>query len=623
MESLPPELLRMILTPSEHANRPLANRFSATAEVLPQPICPLYVRPTNPFWATHPSYVKLRLVSKTFNAIITPFVFAHLRTESTEASLTRLTSIAEDPHLRHFIKSYEYSFWRETFPPRLAQKYSYIISLPEEAREKGYQRLDSEEDAVRRRIEHYGRQLEFKDLESGHIEAIRKLPNLEKLTISVNPGSSTHLGDVPSRMVKWGPSLLQAFLKVLGERADQEKVKMIREFTVQGLTVDCLLFSPSTFMAGLRGFETLHTITMSVTIIPEPSLSILGRFLQNAKQLRHLTLSRHSDEGLDNFPDMHLRSLFSPARIDRSCQQREPSPPPVARWPHLTSLKLSEMVFTSALLLEFFAHHHRTLQSLELNNCFLKPGGIQQCPHHYHPPSSPTPEQEPDPTKETWQYVFRQLHGIFKRPLEHIHFSRLSAGKDTHAHLSNREAAAWAELLSGKRTDEPVKEESDGAWCAICNPHSESDLEDDGFWDLDDLSSDSDDHDDEDDDDGDIYPLYGMSGYDSWDDDESGSDSDDDEMLDQDMFAPPQLNGNAHGNGMSDHALQAMVQGAIVGLQQALEEGVDVEEAVTSAIRDLENTAELVAEAGGSSSLPGGSEGVVEDEEVSDFPPYW
>ncbi|KAF8536728.1 hypothetical protein BDD12DRAFT_807546 [Trichophaea hybrida] len=627
MESLPPELLRMILAPSEHANCLLANRFPATAEVLSHPICPLYVRPTNPFWATHPSYVKLRLVSKTFNAIITPFVFAHLRTESTEASLKRLAAIAEDPHLRHFIKSYEYSLWRETFPQGLAQEYSYIMSLPEEAREKGYQRLDSEEDAVRRRIEHYGRQLEFKDLESGHIEAIRKLPNLEKLAISVNPGSGTHLGEVPSRMVKWGPSLLQAFLRVLGERANQEKVKMIREFTVQGLTVDCLLFSPSTFMAGLRGFETLHTITMSITIIPEPSLSILGRFLQNAKQLRHLTLSRHSDEGLDNFPDMHLRSLFSPARIDRSCQQREPSPPLVARWPHLTSLKLSEMVFTSALLLEFFAHHHRTLQSLELNNCFLKPGGIQKCPHHSHPRSSP--EQEQDPTKETWQYVFRQLHGIFQRPLEHIHFSRLSARKDTHAHLSNREAAAWAELLTGKRTDEPVKEENDSAWCAICNPHSESDPEDDRFWDLDDLSSDSDDDDeddDEDDDDGDgyIYPLYGMSGYDSWDDDESGLDSDDDEMLDQDMFAPPQLNGNAHGNG-TDHALQAMVQGAIAGLQQALEEGVDVE-AVNSAIRDLENTAELVADAGGSSSLPGGSEGVVEEEEeeeVSDFLRYW
>jgi len=580
----------MILTPSQHADRRLPD-----SEAFSHSVCPLYMRPTNPFWATHPSYIKLRLVSSTFNAIVTPFVFAHLRTESTEASLTRLTAIAGDPHLRHYVKSYEYAFWRETFPPGLAQEYSYIMSLPEEAREKGYGRLDSG-NTVRRRIEHYGQQLEFTDLESGHINAIRKLPNLEKLAVSVCQGPGTHLGDVPSRMVKWGPTLLHAFLKVLGERAGQEKVKMIQEFKVEGLTVDCLLFPPSTFAAGLRGFEILHTINLSITIIPEPSLSILGRLLQNAKQLRNLTLSRHSDEGLDNFPDMHLRSLFSPPRLDRSCQQREPSPPPVARWPHLTSLKLSDMVFTSALLLEFFVHHHKTLRLLELNNCFLKPGGIQQCPHHYHPPSSPIRE-EPDTTKETWQYVFHQLHSMFERHLILTRFSHLSAGKDTHSHLSDREAAAWADLLTGKRTDEPVKEESDRVWCATCNPHSESGLEDDGFWDLTDVSSDSDDHDDdedEDEDDGDIYPLF--EGYDSWEDDESGSDTDNG-MGDQDSIFIPHQIGNPHV--AHDHVLQEMVQGAIEGLQQVLEQGVDVEEAVSAAIRELENAAGFVAEGSG------------------------
>ena len=73
-------------------------------------------RHTNQFYPTCNEYLRLRLVSKTFCAIVTPFAFESLRIESIETSMSRLTSIANDDFLKAMVKEYEFAFSQEQMP---------------------------------------------------------------------------------------------------------------------------------------------------------------------------------------------------------------------------------------------------------------------------------------------------------------------------------------------------------------------------------------------------------------------------------------------------------------------------------------------------------------------------
>lgn len=432
MESLPPELLRMILAPTDTQ--------------LP----------------TSPAYLSLRLVSKTFNAIISPFAFSRMRVPSKDCSLARLTSVAAAPHLGHYVRAYEYMFQRESFAHALIQEYSYIMSLPDDMRQAGYELLEKGPGSVvKRNVEHYGRQLGFTaSLDAGHLEALPKLPNLEKLTISIYKAvGAVTLADVPSRAVKWGPTLFHAFLKALGDRARQTHVQMIREFVVEGLAMECLIVPPPVFEAGLRGFETLHKIDISIAHCHETSLSVLGRLIQSSKALRGLSLAGFKSEYCFDPPDILMHSLFSPPQLDRSCRRRDPVPPPVACWPHLVSLKLYGMIFSAPLIVEFFAHH-KALQDLEITLCFLKVGGIRRCPLHNHSPLLDG-EDEHDHANEGWRYVFRQLHALLPNPLKLAVFGQLTTGTG-FMHFSDIEAIGWEKYLTGLAPGEPQEEEGIG-----------------------------------------------------------------------------------------------------------------------------------------------------------------
>ena len=431
MESLPPELLRMILAPTD---------------------------------ALRPTYLSLRLVSKTFNAITTPFAFRRLCVPSKDSSVARLTSVAAAPHLRHYVRAYEYTFQREHFSPRLIQGYTYIMSLPEHLRQAGYELLEEGPDSeVRRNVEHYGRQLAFTDLEVRHLEALPKLPNLERLTISMHPDSDTMtLADVPSRAVKWGSTLFHAYLKVLGDRARQTDVQMIRELVVEGLTMDCLIVPPPAFEAGLRGFETLHKVDISIAPCRESSLSILGRLIQSSKALRALSLAGFKSERCGDLADIHMHSLLSPPQLDRSCRQRDLVPPPVARWPHLVSLRLCGMMFSASLIVEFFAHH-RALEDLEITLCYLMEGGGRHCPFHNHTPPPLGDEDEHDHADENWRYVFRQLHALLPNPLKLAVFDQLTMATNNPLYFPASEGKGWEKYLTGQASGEPPAEETIGA----------------------------------------------------------------------------------------------------------------------------------------------------------------
>lgn len=432
MESLPPELLRMILAPTTD------------------------LRPTSS------DYLSLRLVSKTFNAITTPFAFRRLCVPSKDSSVARLASVAAAPHLRHYVRAYEYTFQREHFPPGLIQEYMYIMSLPEHMRQAGYELLeDGPGSEVKRNVEHYGRQLAFTDLEVRHLEALPKLPNLERLTISMHPDSDTAtLAEVPSRAVKWGPTLFHAYLKVLGDRAGQADVQMIRELAVEGLTMDCLTVPPPAFEAGLSGFETLHKIDISIAPCREPSLSVLGRLIQSSKALKVLSLVGFKSERCGDRADIHMHSLLSPPQLDRTCRH-DLVPPPVARWPHLVSLRLCGMMFSASLIVEFFAHH-KALEDLEITLCYLMVGDVRHCPFHNHTPPLDD-EDEHDHANENWRYVFRQLHALLPNPLKLAVFGQLTMAANGSLHFPASEEKGWEKYLTGQASGEPLAEETVGA----------------------------------------------------------------------------------------------------------------------------------------------------------------
>jgi hypothetical protein len=488
IDSLPPELLRMILTPDDNPQHivvtpPFSSMLSSS-----------FMRPANPMYATHKDYLALRLVSRTFNAIVTPFAFAKLRIESPEASLSRLTSIASDPHLRHHVKEYEFAFWREPVPAACLQhEYLYIQSLRDDEKDQGYEELNRAGGPGdrKKRVEHYAKQLEFSrdgNMARTTLKAAAALPNLQSLAVRIAMFSTASLLEVPSRIVRWGPPMVEAFFRVLSERAEQKGVKPIQTLILEGLTMECFVMPADVLKSTCRGVETLTKIHLTLAMMAEPALSVLGRILQCAKNLKSLHLTRCS-EVANPLPSLQLRSLFAPPRIDRSCKARDPVPPPVVRWKFLEDLTVKEFIFSAPMIIEF-AKRHPQLKTLVMSHCYLQPFGTRPCPHHIHPIDDSGDEYEVDPETETWQHVFREIHAARSKPFKEAQFSMLTSGKMEHVHLSSDEANGWAALLTGRRDDEPEKSESRGLWCDICNPQNESG--DEHYWGPLDLSDESD-----------------------------------------------------------------------------------------------------------------------------------
>jgi hypothetical protein len=109
MDALPPELLRMILSPDK-SRCPYQIITTVLGDEIPTH------HYNNQFYPTSKEYLRFRLVSKTFCAIVTPFAFESLRIESVETSMSRLTSIANDDFLKAMVKEYEFAFSREQMP---------------------------------------------------------------------------------------------------------------------------------------------------------------------------------------------------------------------------------------------------------------------------------------------------------------------------------------------------------------------------------------------------------------------------------------------------------------------------------------------------------------------------
>lgn len=90
IDTLPPEIMHLVLSPGHFTPYPL--------EHLPK------------------DYIKLRLVCQTFSVIITPHIFKHLQIKSSECSLQRLETIAENQQLKKFVKKYSYTLTMSRLP---------------------------------------------------------------------------------------------------------------------------------------------------------------------------------------------------------------------------------------------------------------------------------------------------------------------------------------------------------------------------------------------------------------------------------------------------------------------------------------------------------------------------
>ncbi|KAI5820757.1 hypothetical protein BZA77DRAFT_340882 [Pyronema omphalodes] len=581
MDSLPPEILRMILTPSKEPDLQL---FSSRADYpyeTRNSIRALYLRPTNPLYFAHPSYLRLRLVNRTFNDIVKPFIYEDVEIDSLEASLTRLTNISNDTENRCYVKNYTYTFVRELFLPGMAQEYTYIMSLPEDQHAAAYQHLGDEN--IQKRLTHYGRQMEFTNIEEASLAAMDKLPNVEKLVLKVPPNATlidVPYRDGPYRTVKWGPVMFQTFLKIAGLKARSEHLKSVKELEIYGVTHECLIMAPSTFRAGLEGMGTVHNLSLHINpLMPEPALTVLARLLHAAKELRSLYLDRHQNlDQREYCTEISLRSVICPPRLNRSCSTREPVPPPVVLWPHLSVVHIGGAVFSSPLIVAFLEGHAQTLTSLSLRRCIVKPTRTYTCPHHNHPLSSPDHESERDRETETWPYILRRLHQALPKPLKFALFHQLIADSDLHPHFPFREAVDWAKHLTGRMAMEPDREECLGEECFLCNPTEYGEDTDPFFGPGGGMFDDDSDLSDETDDsfgfNDHMYPGdHGL--YDDYDDDDP-SDHDTEDM-DDDHVGP--------AGGM----VHSMLYGAIQMLNESIAAGQDLDVALTQAIQTFQN----------------------------------
>jgi hypothetical protein len=447
INSVPVEVLRLILTPEDDP------RVSFVPSPFVIPLKGPFMRATNPLHATHKDYVALRLVCRSFHAIVTPFVFAKLRIVSPEASFSRLTSIADDPNLRQYVKEYELAFWAE---PAAAHVYRRHARKEVERSEVDLE-MDGDEELFQgggtvqmRLMEHYRKQfVTSRDPNPTNttLEAVSKLPNLQSLAICI-PTRDIQLVDVPSRKIRWGVPMIDTFLRIVQSRAEQADVTSITTLTMEGLPEMCFIIENlGIFNTTWRGAETLTKIHFTLSRISELALNLLGRFLRCATNLKSLHLARCYDDSFF-FPCSlyKLRYLFVRHRVPGLV------PPPNTGWNFLEDLTLNSFTFAAPLIIELILRHSR-LRTLTLTQCLLE----TMAGRIIHPLETRIDRDSIDRLTETWPYVFTAIHAGRSSPLQNVRFDSLMTPHlvFNEGLLSPEEVIHWSELLTGRRHDFP------------------------------------------------------------------------------------------------------------------------------------------------------------------------
>ncbi|RPB01690.1 hypothetical protein L873DRAFT_1834461 [Choiromyces venosus 120613-1] len=507
MDTLPPEILHNILKPENHCVT--GTPFGSTVKE---------------------SYLKLRLVCRTFSDIIAPHAFASLCITDDECTLDRLSNISRRADLAPLLKSYLFHFNEpRIIAPSTMKDYLKVISLPKEQSEET---LSAHTEACRQQISYLTRVLNFQisgDVEKVHVKLLSEsFPNLQTVGITVHP-AQTFSNILPNLNItssysgssNWGPLVFRSFLKGLALRTESTAgLKPITTISIQGLIADCLFLSSDFLEKVSVGMRAIREVNFSMTMAHSlhdgttPSwLYPVGRLLRASEDLRNLTLSTLTYPRLNSL--LHFTPMISgPTKV-----------PTVHHWKHLNKLFLQYAFIPRELFKKFLTIHKRTLSQIILHTCDLIDHNRVPIIMHSNPHMTINPgTQESHPTP--WIDVFRHLRSTNKPVLTTLSLKYLSEGKVAHEHHLRqsrvREWQMWIMQSPSDNIPEPSAEDPkhgpDGAdsnfdyedthWCQECSN----------------ISYDSDEDDDED--------IFGI-GYPHFEEEEEEEELDEDDDFDE------------------------------------------------------------------------------------------
>ncbi|PWW78516.1 hypothetical protein C7212DRAFT_182552 [Tuber magnatum] len=481
MDTLPPEILHNILKPENHCVT--SPPFDPTAKG---------------------SYLRLRLVCRTFSDIIAPHAFATLCITDNECTLDRLSNLSKNANLAPLLKSYLFCFGepRIIAPPAM-RDYLKIISLPKELYAET---MSSYTEACRQQISHLTQIQNFQisgDIEKVHIKLLSEsFPNLQTVGITVHPAQT--LSDIlpnlnitsnRSGSSNWGPLVFRAFLQGLALRAESAVgLKPITTVSIKGLIADCLLLTGDFLDKVSVGMRAITEATLSMTMAQSihdgatPSwLYPVGRLLRASEDLKHLDLRAITYPRLNSL--VHFTPIISGPEKTLT----------VHHWKHLTKLSLRHAFIPRELFKTFLKIHKQTLSQILLHKCDIIDYNRAPTPMHANVSANPGPqESHPAP----WIDIFRHLRSTNKPVLVTLSLEYLSGGKIAHEHHLRqsqvREWQKWIMQSPSENLPEPSvnvnPEQSpdvvdgefdyeDAHWCQECSQLSyDSDDDDDGIY---------------------------------------------------------------------------------------------------------------------------------------------
>lgn len=461
MNTLPPEIMLMILHPSNFIKRP-----------------GLY--PIIPQREAIKGYSSLRLVNKEFSAHITPHLFKNITIGSRECSLKRLENITESKEIQTWVKRYSYVLapnnpLERSTSRNIYEDYLRLLADPEYAEK--LETINSSTDPQMIKIARWLDQREFdlsNDLHDVHVKCLSSLPVLRSIHLTspawYGLSDQSHALSMPggSGNKSWGPTVFRAILLAMYNRI-QTNASPIEEFVLKGVTEECMLLPPHFFQKAILGFQNIKTLVVSIQncqdqmeILSPCWVPLLGRLMQSATSLQSLEI-----EIPDSIGSIQFSTLASPFKY-KSTDQKE-STPTEQCWPQLKSLKLRDVLFSETHILQFLSAHRKTLRTIHFDNCEIRTPNSSDNSQteiaYESPPASDDGVVAPRP----WSIVLRQIAKYFPPKtssaldsfkIEQLHHQKARSMRSCTIQL-------WQDYLSGLSDTEPSEDQRHDDCCCI------------------------------------------------------------------------------------------------------------------------------------------------------------
>lgn len=255
--------------------------------------------------------------------------------------------------------------------------------------------------------------------------------------------------------------MLVGIIDALYRRTQITGIPKVTELVVSRLDSKTMLLSPQIIEKATKGMAQLQTvrITLSVDVIGDKWIFLVGRLLGAVRGLRHMSISSSSYY----IKWVNLWDLLLPFEYYYHCSLKAAHVTMVMlrRWEVLQVVTLFGVVSWADLLISFFEKHKTTLRSFELIGCQLIDGydGRLEDLHQ---------EVGGVPQPFIWRWFFLSFKArTAPLMLEKLVFGDLSTGYPTPRRFAihNGEATLWTEWVMGRKASEPFPGERPASGC--------------------------------------------------------------------------------------------------------------------------------------------------------------